>query len=85
MARMMAATMAVMTKATPAQRAGETSCSSLFFEPRLELVRRVVDVDLVEAMRRLDWRVREVESSIPPDCGTLDQNTHVGGSAEGIV
>jgi hypothetical protein len=53
MARKMAPTMAAMTSATPAQRAGETAGSCFFPELRLELARRVVPPLLAEAMRRL--------------------------------
>ncbi|MEA2026835.1 MAG: hypothetical protein U9O18_09090, partial [Chloroflexota bacterium] len=67
-----------MTSATPPQRAGEISGSSLFFEPLPEVLRRDVAAGLAEAIRRLVERVREVASSIPADCGTLAANTQWG-------
>ena len=81
MARKMAPTMAAMTSATPAQRAGDTSDSWPFLEPRLGLLRFVVPPALAEAMRRVVERVREVTSSIHADCGTLSRNT-IGGVPE---
>ncbi len=73
-ARMMAARMAIITSATPAQRAGDTCRSSPFLGLLAAALRRG-DAGFAEAMRRPIERVRTVASSIHADCGTLAVNT----------
>ena len=86
MTRMTAATMAVMTKATPAHRAGETSCPSFLFEPRLEDARRVVELDLAEAMRRrpgAEWLTELNRLGIP--CGPINTLDKVFSDPQGFL
>ncbi len=82
MASTLAARMAVITRATPAQRAGETCGSAPFFEPLGVVLLRGAALGFAVAMRRPIERVRAVASSIHADCGTLAQNTQSGGDPE---
>ena len=75
--------MAAMTSATPAQRAVEISGSAPFLVLLPELLRRVAAAGLAVAIRRAGVAVREVTSSICPDCGTLAMNTLWGSPGEG--
>ena len=77
----MAPSSAAMTSATPAQRARETSSPPPWPGAGPEPVPerpRTVEAGFADAILRVGGSAREVASSIPSDCGTLEQNTYEG-------